>query len=69
MDKAARIKQAGADDRDTVFVVADDESVRRALTRLIKAVGYILRPFASARDFLEYWRVSAQGASCLVLDQ
>jgi FixJ family two-component response regulator len=52
----------------TVFIVDDDASVRRALTRLIKSAGYPVQAFASARDFLEYWRANDQNPSCLVLD-
>lgn len=52
----------------TVLLVDDDDSVRRALTRLIKSAGYAVQAFASARDFLEYWRITNEGAACLVLD-
>ena len=52
----------------TVFLVDDDASVRRALTRLIKSAGYTVQTFASARDFLELWCVSNECAACLVLD-
>jgi FixJ family two-component response regulator len=52
----------------TVFVVDDDDSVRRALTRLVKSAGYAVQAFASARHFLEYWRVTNEGLACLVLD-
>jgi FixJ family two-component response regulator len=52
----------------TVFIVDDDASVRRALTRLIKSAGYPVQAFASARDFLEYWRANDQNPGCLVLD-
>ena len=53
----------------TVFLVDDDPSVRKALTRLIKAAGYEIRAFASAREFLESWRnLDEGGAACLVLD-
>ena len=51
-----------------VFLVDDDASVRTALTRLIKVAGYAVQAFASARDFLEYWRASDQNLGCLVLD-
>lgn len=50
----------------TVFVVDDDASVRKSLTRLLAAAGYTVEAFASARDFLDAAR--APGASCLVLD-
>jgi FixJ family two-component response regulator len=42
--------------------------VRRALTRLIKSAGHAVQAFASARDFLDYWRVDDEGPACLVLD-
>jgi FixJ family two-component response regulator len=51
----------------TVFLVDDDPSVRRALTRLIRSAGYQVEPFGSAREFLDSdWRV--KGVACLVLD-
>ena len=49
-----------------VFVVDDDSSIRRALTRLIKSAGYQVDTFASAREFLESGR--SEGPACLVLD-
>ncbi len=49
-----------------VFVVDDDESVRKALKRLIKSVGMNVETFATARDFLS--RKHYEGPSCLVLD-
>jgi FixJ family two-component response regulator len=52
----------------TVFLVDDDPSVRRALTRLIKSAGYTVQAFASARDFLAYWRATDEVPACLVLD-
>jgi len=55
-------------DSRTVFLVDDDPSVRRALTRLIKAGGYSVQPFASAREFLECWDVARGKTACLVLD-
>jgi FixJ family two-component response regulator len=52
----------------TVFLVDDDDSVRRALTRLIKSAGYAVEGFASASEFLECWRVTNEGPACLILD-
>jgi FixJ family two-component response regulator len=49
-----------------IFLVDDDDSVRRALARLLRAAGYQVVAFASARDFLE--RADCQLAACLVLD-
>ncbi len=51
-----------------VFLVDDDASVRRALTRLIKSAGYDLQAFASARDFLDSGRLTHEALACLVLD-
>jgi FixJ family two-component response regulator len=51
----------------TVFLVDDDPSVRRALSRLIRSRGYQVQSFASAREFLDSdWR--GEGDACLVLD-
>jgi RNA polymerase sigma factor (sigma-70 family) len=49
-----------------VFVVDDDPSVRRALTRLIKGAGFAVRAFASAAEFLN--REPCDLPCCLVLD-
>ena len=49
-----------------VFVVDDDESVRKALKRLIKSVGLHVETFATAQEFLS--REQYEGPSCLVLD-
>jgi FixJ family two-component response regulator len=50
-----------------VFLVDDDESVRRALARLIKSAGHSVQTFASAREFLGT-KPGSQEAGCLVLD-
>ncbi len=50
----------------TVFVVDDDPSVLRALTRLFTAAGFKARAFASPAAFLEQHDSAAPG--CLVLD-
>jgi FixJ family two-component response regulator len=49
-----------------VFVVDDDASVRRSLARLVRAAGYEVEVFASAREFLARPPLEAPG--CLVLD-
>jgi FixJ family two-component response regulator len=51
-----------------VFLVDDDPSVRRALTRLIRSAGYDVQPFTSARDFLVNSSVGDRSSACLVLD-
>jgi FixJ family two-component response regulator len=50
----------------TVFVVDDDPSVRRSTERLVRSMGFDVRSFASASEFLGQARV--QGPACLVLD-
>jgi FixJ family two-component response regulator len=54
------------DTAPTVFVVDDDDSVRRSLALLISSAGWQRQTFASAREFLSCQR--PQGPSCLVLD-
>jgi FixJ family two-component response regulator len=49
-----------------VFVVDDDPSVRKSLTRLLASAGYTVEAFASAREFLA--REPYAGPCCLVLD-
>jgi RNA polymerase sigma factor (sigma-70 family) len=51
----------------TVFVVDDDASVRKSLVRLLKSLGYPARPYSSAQEFLEGWRLDPT-PGCLVLD-
>lgn len=51
-----------------VFLVDDDPSVRKALTRLMKSAGYHVETFASARDFLEWRNSNGRGSGCLILD-
>ena len=50
----------------TVYVVDDDDSIRRALKRLLRSAGYHALTFASAEDFLD--SSSCSGEGCLVLD-
>jgi len=50
-----------------VYVVDDDESVRRALERLLRAAGFRAVGCASAEEFLE--QPPADGPCCLVLDE
>jgi len=55
------------DKRDiTIFVVDDDESVRRALERLMKSSGFKVETFGSAREFLNTGGTRRTGI--LVLD-
>ena len=49
-----------------VAVVDDDESVRRAISRLLSAAGIEARAFASSKQFLETCDLAL--AACLVID-
>jgi FixJ family two-component response regulator len=49
-----------------VFIVDDNPSVRKSLARVVKAAGYQVEVFASARDFLA--RPPHDSPSCLLLD-
>jgi len=50
----------------TVFVVDDDLSVRRSLTRLLRAAGYHAESFAGAADFLA--RLPCEAPACALVD-
>lgn len=49
-----------------VFVIDDDESVRKSLKRLLSSADYDAEVFASASDFLA--RPSYPGPSCVIVD-
>ena len=49
-----------------IAVVDDDASVRRALQRLLRAAGFAVETFATAREFLDSARWAQ--TACLVLD-
>ncbi len=49
-----------------VFVVDDDPSVRKSLTRVMTSAGYTVEAFASAREFLA--REPSSAPCCMVLD-
>ena len=49
-----------------VFIVDDDASVRKSLSRVISEAGYRVQAYASPREFLG--RPPEPGPSCLVLD-
>src|ERR1051325_2026370 len=51
----------------TVFLIDDEENVRRALARLIRTAGYEIKTFASAAEFIVNTREIADDA-CLILD-
>jgi FixJ family two-component response regulator len=49
-----------------VFVVDDDEAVRKAVSRLLRSAGIAVAVFASPREFLAQYDPATPG--CLVLD-
>ncbi|HSY65463.1 MAG TPA: response regulator transcription factor [Terriglobales bacterium] len=49
-----------------VFVVDDEESIRKALDSLIRSVGLTVQLFGSAQEFLQAKRLDVP--SCLILD-
>ncbi len=49
-----------------IAVVDDEESVRKAVVRLLQAAGYPARGFATGADFLQHWRDDRP--ECLLLD-
>lgn len=49
-----------------VFVIDDDESVRKSLKRLLKSANYDSEVFESANEFLA--RAPHNGAACVVVD-
>lgn len=51
----------------TVFLVDDEESVRKAVARLLRSAGYRVLTFATAREFLDGDR-EGDAAACLLLD-
>ena len=50
----------------TVYVVDDDASFRKAVSRLLRAAGHEVEAFASASEFLE--RLPQAGPGCVVAD-
>lgn len=55
------------DERTTVFVIDDDPSARRGLSRLIRAAGMSVRAYDSAREFISRAQ-DYDGHGCIVLD-
>jgi len=51
----------GVDRGQTVFVVDDDEAVRKAIAILLNSIGLRVETFASATDFLDSYRAECEG--------
>ncbi len=54
------------DQTPTIFIIDDDPSARRGLSRLIRVAGFNVRAFASAKGFLA--KQHYNGPGCIVLD-
>src|SRR5262249_25566141 len=54
-------------EKPMVHVVDDDDSLRKAVTRLLRAAGYDVRAYASAGDFVLASRENNR-RGCLLLD-
>ena len=52
--------------RVTVFIVDDDDGLRRALSRLVRSAGWTVESFDSAHAFLE--RPLFHGVGCVIAD-
>jgi FixJ family two-component response regulator len=50
-----------------IAILEDDDSVRKALVRLLRTAGFTARGFASVEEFLKSWRFVQP--DCLLLDQ
>jgi len=50
----------------TVFVIDDDASIRKSLSRLLRSAGYTSETFSSAEEFLR--REHFDGVGCILLD-
>ena len=54
------------DERTTVFIIDDNPSARRGLSRLVRAAGMSVEAYGSAQEFLE--RKHYDGYGCILLD-
>jgi FixJ family two-component response regulator len=52
--------------KPTIFVIDDDASIRKSLSRLLRSAGHTTETFASAEEFLS--REHFNGIGCLLLD-
>jgi FixJ family two-component response regulator len=55
-----------SENRQIICIIDDDESVRRALRRLIRSAGWDAETFANAEDFLQ--SAGSFKVACFILD-
>jgi FixJ family two-component response regulator len=65
MTRLSARKRAVVQANETIAVIDDDESVRKALRRLIRSVGWTVTTHASAEEYLA---VGGPAPACLILD-
>jgi FixJ family two-component response regulator len=53
-------------EKTTVFIIDDDPSARKGLSRLVRAAGIHVETYASAQEFIE--RQHYDGCGCVLLD-
>ena len=56
----------GKTKKPVIYIVDDDESVRRAMERLFRSTGMDVRIFTSAQEFLKY--KYREKNSCMIVD-
>jgi len=56
------------EEQPTIAIIDDDDSVRRALARLLTVSGYVTRTFASAAEFLSERQDAESAPNCLLID-
>ncbi len=56
----------GKTKKPVIYIVDDDDSVRRAMERLFRSTGMDVRIFASAQEFLKY--KYREKNSCMIVD-
>ncbi|WP_298835675.1 response regulator [uncultured Roseobacter sp.] len=54
------------DNKETVFIVDDDEDIRSSLTRSLSKRGFVVETFDSAQAFLDAYEPGLSG--CIILD-
>jgi FixJ family two-component response regulator len=54
------------DKNGTVYLIDDDDALRRALTLFMETEGFTVKAFASARSFLDFYEPGWKG--CIILD-
>jgi len=55
-----------AEETPTIFIIDDDSSIRKSLSRLLTASGYEIEEFQSAESYLG--REKYNGIACIILD-